>query len=119
MLLRCCLIRITIIILKFTLYLVYLGPFLSLDLFVSYLWLWAYVSFIFSLIFVTIKHITSLKPVKVCCPRKGLTFIQCYIIKCFSENFKTVKLVMLGILRKHLLDYYRLIFWQKAPCLDV
>ena len=68
MMLRCCLIHITVIILKYTLYLVYLGPFLVPGLFMSYLWV--YVSLIFSLILVTINHITSLKPFNVCCLRK-------------------------------------------------
>ena len=68
MLLRCCLIHITVIILKYTLYLVYLGLFLVLGLLMSYLWV--YVSFIFSLIFVAINHITSLKPFNVCYSRK-------------------------------------------------
>ena len=50
MLLRFCLTHITIIILRHILYLVCLGPYLLCDLF-----------FIFSLIFISVDHITSLK----------------------------------------------------------
>ena len=55
-LLRCCLIPVTIIIMRHTLYLVYLCPCLGLGLFTSYL---CDLCFIFSLI--AINHITSFK----------------------------------------------------------
>ena len=58
MLLRCCLIHITIIILRPILYLVYLCPCLGLCLFISYL---CDLFYIFSLIFIFINYITSLK----------------------------------------------------------
>ena len=58
MLLRCCLIHITIIILRHILCLVCLCPFLGLGLFMSYL---CDLLFIFSLIFIVINHITSIK----------------------------------------------------------
>ena len=58
MLLRCCLIHITIIILRHILYLVYLSPCVGLDLRMSYL---CDQFFIFSLIFIVINHATSLK----------------------------------------------------------
>ena len=59
MLLRCCLIHITIIILRHILYLVYLRPCLALGLFMSYL---CDLFSIFCLIFVAINHITLFKP---------------------------------------------------------
>ena len=58
MLLSCCLIHITIIIVRHILYLVYLHPCLSLCLFMSYL---CHLFFIFSLIFIVIEYITSFK----------------------------------------------------------
>ena len=58
MLLRFCLIDITIIILRHIFYLVYLSPFLDLDLFTLYL---CDLSFTFSLIFIAINHNTSLE----------------------------------------------------------
>ena len=58
MLLRCCLIYITIIIQRHILYLVYLCPFLGLGLFMLYLY---DLFFIFSLIFIAINHKTSFK----------------------------------------------------------
>ena len=58
MLLRCCLIHITIIILRNKLYLVYLCLCLDLGLFISYL---CDLFFIFSLIFIVINHIISFK----------------------------------------------------------
>ena len=58
MLLRCCLIHITIIILRHILYLVYFCLCLGLGLFMSYL---CDLLFIFSLIFIVINHLTSLK----------------------------------------------------------
>ena len=54
----CCLIHKTIIILRYNLYLVYLGPCLSLIQFMSY---FCELFFIFSLIFIVINHTTSLK----------------------------------------------------------
>ena len=54
--LRCCLIHITIIVLRHILYLVHLSP--CLGLFMSYL---CDLFFIFSLIFIVINHITSIK----------------------------------------------------------
>ena len=56
--LRCCLIHINIIILRQILYLVYLHPCSGLGLFMSYLWILFFASF---LIFVAINHITSFK----------------------------------------------------------
>ena len=56
--LKCCLIRITIIILWHILHLVYLGSCLDLGLFMSYLY---DLFFIVSLIFIAINHTTSLK----------------------------------------------------------
>ena len=53
---RCCLIQITIIILSRNLYIVYLCPYVSLGLFMSYL---CDLVFIFSLIFIFINHMTS------------------------------------------------------------
>ena len=58
MLLRCCFIHITIIILRRILYLIYLCPCLGLVLLMSYL---CNLFFIFNLIFVVINHVTSLK----------------------------------------------------------
>ena len=58
MLLRSCLIHITIIISRNILYLVYSCPCLGLGLFMSYL---CDLFFFFSLIFIVINHITSLK----------------------------------------------------------
>ena len=58
MLLRCCLIHINIFILRYILYLVYLCPCLGLGLFMSYI---SVPFFIFSLAFIAINHITSLK----------------------------------------------------------
>ena len=58
MLLRCCLIYTTIIILRHILYLVYLCPCLDLCKFMSYL---CDLLFILSLIFSFINHLTSLK----------------------------------------------------------
>ena len=58
MLLRCCLMHITIIILRQILYLVYLCPCLGVGLFMLYL---CDLFLIFSLIFVAISHIISLK----------------------------------------------------------
>ena len=55
---RCCLIPITIIIMRHILYLVYLCPYLRLGLFILYL---CDLSFIFSLIFIVIHYITSFK----------------------------------------------------------
>ena len=57
MLLRCCLIHITIIISRHILYIVYLCPYLCLGVFMSYL---LDLFFIFSPIFIFINHITSL-----------------------------------------------------------
>ena len=58
MLLRCCLIHVIIIILRPILYLVYFYPYLGLGLFMSYL---RDLVFIFSLIFIAINHVKSLK----------------------------------------------------------
>ena len=58
MLLSCCLIHISIIILRYVLYLLYLCLCLGLSLFMFYLF---DIFFIFSLIFIAINHITSLK----------------------------------------------------------
>ena len=58
MLLRCCLLHITIILLRHILYLVYLCPCLGQVLFMSYL---CDPIFIFSLIFIIINHKISLK----------------------------------------------------------
>ena len=58
MLLRCCLILVTIVILRHILYLVYLCPCLSLGLFTSYL---CDLLFSFSLIFISVNHRTLLK----------------------------------------------------------
>ena len=58
MLLRCCLIQITIIILRHILNLVYLCTCLNLGIFMSYL---CNLFFIFNLIFIIINHITSFK----------------------------------------------------------
>ena len=58
MLLRCYLLYITVIMLRYILYLVYLCPYLGLGLFMSYI---CDLFFIFSLVFVVINHITSLK----------------------------------------------------------
>ena len=58
MLLRFCLIHMTIIILRHILYLVYLAPCLGLGLF---MWCLCDLFFIFSLIFIAINLITSLK----------------------------------------------------------
>ena len=58
MMLRCCLIHITIIMLRHILYVIYLYPCLGLGLFMSYL---NGLFFIFSLIFIVINSITSLK----------------------------------------------------------
>ena len=58
MLLRCYLIHITIIILRYILHLVYLCPSLGLSLFMTYL---SDLFFIFSLTFTVINRITSLK----------------------------------------------------------
>ena len=58
MLLRCYLVHTSIIILKKNLYLVYFCPYVSLGLFVSYLY---GLFFIFSLIFIFINYMTSLK----------------------------------------------------------
>ena len=54
----CCLIHKTIIILRHNFYSVYLGPCLSLSQFMSY---FCDLFFIFSLIFIVINHIASLK----------------------------------------------------------
>ena len=70
MLFRCCLIQITIIVLRQIFYLVYLHPCLGLDLFMSYLDI---LFFTFILIFVVINHVTSSK--------------QMYLFSCtFLEN---------------------------------
>ena len=70
MLFRCCLIQITIIVLRQIFYLVYLHPCLGLDLFMSCLGI---LFFTFSLIFVVINHVTSSK--------------QMYLFSCtFLEN---------------------------------
>ena len=58
MLLRCCLIHTAITILRHILYLVYFCPCLGLGLFMSFLF---YLFFTFSLIFIVINHIMSLK----------------------------------------------------------
>ena len=58
MLLRCCLIHITIILLRHILCLAYFGPCLGLGLLMSYL---CNLFFIFSLFFIVIYHITSFK----------------------------------------------------------
>ena len=58
MLLNCCLIHISINILRHILYLVYLYPCLGLGLFMAYL---CDLVFIFSLIFIAINHITVFK----------------------------------------------------------
>ena len=58
MLLWCCLIQRTIIILRHILHLVYLCPYLGLGLFMSYL---CDLFFIFSLNFIVINYITPLK----------------------------------------------------------
>ena len=58
MLLRCCLIHKTIILLKHILYLVYLCSCLGVGLLMSYL---CDLFLIFSLIFIFINHITALK----------------------------------------------------------
>ena len=58
MLLKCCLIHLTIIIRRHILYSEYLCRCLGLDLFMSYLY---YLFFIFGLIFIVINHITSFK----------------------------------------------------------
>ena len=62
MLLRCCLIHITIIILRQNLQLVFSCPCLALGLFISYL---CDLLFFFSLIFIVIKHIISLKQMQM------------------------------------------------------
>ena len=56
--LRCCLIHISIIVLRYILHLVYLSPCLGLGLFMSYL---CDLFFIISLTFIVINHITSFK----------------------------------------------------------
>ena len=58
MLLRCCFIHLIITILRHTLYLLDLCPCLGLCIFISYL---CDLFFIFSLIFIVINHIPSLK----------------------------------------------------------
>ena len=58
MLLRCCLIHTTIIMLSHILYLVYLYLCLDLGLFMSYL---CDLFYIFSLVFIVINHVTSFK----------------------------------------------------------
>ena len=56
MLLRYCLVHITVITLRHILNLIYLGPCLGL----------CYLFFIVSLIFIAINHITSLKQTQLC-----------------------------------------------------
>ena len=56
MLLRYCLVHITVITLRHILYLIYLGPCLGL----------CYLFFIVSLIFIAINHIKSLKQTQLC-----------------------------------------------------
>ena len=58
----CCLMHVTIIILKHILNLGYLGPCLALGLFMSY---FCDLFFIFSLIFITINNITSWKEINL------------------------------------------------------
>ena len=58
MLLRCCLIHTTIIMLSHILYLVYLYLCIDLGLFMSYL---CDLFYIFSLVFIVINHVTSFK----------------------------------------------------------
>ena len=78
MLLRCCLIHITIIILRHILYLFYLCPCLGLGLLISYL---CDLFFIFNLIFITIHHINSLK-------QKHVAFVQFlkYLLLFLNDN---------------------------------
>ena len=77
MLLRCCLIHITIIP-RHTLYLVYLGPCVGLDLFRSY---FCDLFFIFSLIFVAINFIMSLKQVHLFFAH----FLECLLL-CLDDS---------------------------------
>ena len=78
MLLRCCLIHLTIVILRHILYLAYLCRCLGLDLFMPYLY---DLLFIFSLIFIFINHITSFKK----------TYFFLYILKMSPRIIKCMK----------------------------
>ena len=78
MLLKCCVIHITIIIVRHILYLVYLCPCLGLGLSMSYL---CDIFFIFSLIFIVVNHKTSLK-------QTPLAFVQFlkYLLLFWDDN---------------------------------
>ena len=80
MLLRCCLIHITNIVLLNILYLVYLCSCLGLGLFILYL---CDILFIFSLIFIIINHIILSKE----------THLFCYIFYNISFYFWMIKLM--------------------------
>ena len=98
MLLRCCLISITFIILRHILYLVYLCPCLALGLFMLYL---CDQFFMFSLIFIVINHISSLKQ------RHDYFWIITWINK--ATNFQKQKFSLRVLLR------FCMIFCQFQP----
>ena len=79
MLFRCCLIHVNIIILRHILYLVYLCLSLGLGPFMLYL---CDLCFIFSLVFIVINNITSLKQTHL-----FFTFLQ-YLLLFFDEESK-------------------------------
>ena len=90
MLFRCCLIHITIIILRQNLYLIYLCLYLCLGLYMSHV---CNLFFIFSLTFIVINHITSLKQTHLF----FIHFVECLLLFLGnnldkeSEQFSNIK----------------------------
>ena len=98
MLLRCCLIHITIIILRHILYSVYLCPCLGVGLFILF---FCALLFIFSLFFISVTHITSLKETHLSFVYflKFCVFFIFWMIKWIKKanNFQIVKIQPQGV----------------------
>ena len=109
MLLSCCLLHGSIIILRHFLYLIYLGRCLDLALFRSYL---CDLSFIFTFIFFIINHIISLKQKQFCFAQ--LFTICCIIFGCLrgmkASKFPKAKVQTQGV-SWLLLDFHPISAW--------
>ena len=105
MLLRSCLLPITIIVLRHILYLVHLCPCLVLVLFMSYL---CDLVFIFSLIFIAINHIILLKQTKLFFAHFQNILFQFWMITKMKKrnNFKQQK-SSLKVLLSFCLSFYQ------------
>ena len=105
MLLRCCLIYITIFILRHILYLVYLCPCLGLGLFMSYL---CDLFFVFSLIFMVINHIPLFK-------QTYLLFAHFQNISYYFWMMKKASYFQIAKVQPRVLLRFSLIFCQLQP----